>query len=682
MLTPGIILGQRYEILEKLGSGGMSFVYKAKCHKLRRFVAIKILKEELSRDEEFVKKFKAEALAAASLSHPNIVGVLDVGKDQGFNYFVMEYIEGKTLKELIYTEGPLSEKQAINYTIQILSGLKHAHSKQIIHRDIKPQNILITSDEILKVTDFGIARAMNSDGATIVAKNNTIGSVHYFSPEQARGGYVNETSDLYSCGIVLFEMLTNKLPFEADSHISVALQHINEPIPRPSLLRSDISPDLEQIILKVTNKKQDKRYQKASEMIIDLQNTINKIHYNFINSDNILETKILSEAENKIIQKSIGKNKSRNSDELPTIYKFIVALSGIVFSIALLTFGAFWIFVKDDTSTILKVVSVPNIEGKTVQEASMLAAEKNLIIKEVGQQETTDIKSGTIISQIPQPNEVIKENDLIEVITAIERQVELIKLPDVIGINSADAQRQLEKKGFFVKVIRKSSPTIELGKVIKQIPSADTELEKGEIITLEVSSGPTINFIEVPNLYGQTIQQAQINLRNVGLALGSILESYSNTFEEGKIISQGVQPERGVEKGTAIDVTISLGQEDISLEDAILNFDLDDLSKMEYESNFIEEDFFDINSSVINASDILVTKPYNVMLPKELSNNQNKDFFHVIIMFQTQEEEITLFDSILQKEQFPYPLNLTASGKGNLIVYFDSKAWWNDPFSF
>ncbi|ONI37799.1 hypothetical protein AN639_09310 [Candidatus Epulonipiscium fishelsonii] len=681
MLTPGIMLGQRYEILEKIGSGGMSFVYKAKCHKLRRFVAVKILKEELSRDEEFVRKFKAEALAAASLSHPNIVGVLDVGNDQGFNYFVMEYIEGKTLKELIYSEAPLSENQAINYIIQILSGLKHAHKKQIIHRDIKPQNILVTSDEILKVTDFGIARAMSSDGSTIIANNNAIGSVHYFSPEQARGGYVNETSDLYACGIVLFEMLTNNLPFEADSYISVALQHINEPIPKPSSFRNNINPELEQIILKVTNKKQDNRYQKASEMIADLQKLINTSHYNFINADTALETKILTNGENKMIQKNISKN--RHSDDLPIIYKFLVALSGIVFAIALLTFGAFWIFVKNAAPPLPKLVTVPNIQGKTVAEASVLAAEKNLIVREVGQQESIDTESGTILAQTPRPNEVINENQLIEVITAIEREVELIELPDIVGMTSADAQRLLEKEGFIIKITRKSSNVIELGKVIKQTPKADTELEKGELITLEVSSGPDINFIEVPNLYGQTIQQAQTNLRNVGLTLGSTLESYSDTMEEGKIIAQGVQPERGVEKGSAIDVTVSLGKEVISIEDEIFNFNMDDLSQMEYEQDFIEgEEFFDIDYSMTDEPDILVTKPYNIMLPQELSNNNNKDAFHVIIMFQNIEEEITLFDKVLKKEQFPYPVNLTASGKGNLIVYFDAKAWWNDPFSF
>ena len=238
MLTPGTLLGERYEIIKKIGAGGMSIVYKAKDNRLQRYVAIKELREEFVQDEEFVVKFRKEALSAASLSHPNIVGIYDVGSDKEVHYIVMEYIEGKTLKEVIATDGPFDSKTVLELGVQMVSALKHAHQKKIIHRDIKPQNILLTNDGVLKVTDFGIAKAV--DSSTIVATGNAIGSVHYFSPEQAKGKYVNESSDLYSCGIVLFELATKRLPFEADSHISIALKHINEEFPRPSSINPEI----------------------------------------------------------------------------------------------------------------------------------------------------------------------------------------------------------------------------------------------------------------------------------------------------------------------------------------------------------------------------------------------------------------------------------------------------------
>lgn len=272
MLEPGKILGDRYEIIQKIGAGGMSIVYKAKCNKLQRFVAIKVLREEFVKDEAFVQKFKSEAFSAGGLSHPNIVSIYDVGQEDDLHYIVMEFVEGQTLKEYIEQNGPLSSTQTLEYGMQIVSALRHAHNKQVIHRDIKPQNILITHDQMLKVADFGIAKAV--DSSTIVASGNAIGSVHYFSPEQAKGKYVNETSDLYSCGIVLFEMATNRLPFQADTHVSIALKHINEEVPKPSLFNEQIWPGLESIILKATNKKQELRYQNADSMLEDMKTVL------------------------------------------------------------------------------------------------------------------------------------------------------------------------------------------------------------------------------------------------------------------------------------------------------------------------------------------------------------------------------------------------------------------------
>lgn len=267
MLRKGMFISDRYEIIDKVGSGGMSDVYKAKCHKLNRFVAIKVLKNEFSEDRSFVSKFKVEAQSAAGLSHPNIVNVFDVGEDEGIHYIVMELIEGITLKKYIERKGKLPVKEAVSILIQVSQGIEAAHNNHIIHRDIKPQNIIISKEGKVKVTDFGIARA----ASTNTISSNAMGSVHYISPEQAKGGFIDEKSDIYSLGITLYEMLTGKVPFEGDSTVSVALQHVQNDLPSPKIYVPDLPISVERIIEKCTQKKPDRRYLKVSSLIADLK---------------------------------------------------------------------------------------------------------------------------------------------------------------------------------------------------------------------------------------------------------------------------------------------------------------------------------------------------------------------------------------------------------------------------
>jgi len=290
----GRILGERYELIEKIGSGGMAIVYKAKCHLLKRHVAVKILRPELVEDESFVARFKRESLAAASLSHPNIVNIYDVGEENGVYYIVMEYVNGKTLKEYIREKERLEWEEAVRIAAQICSALKHAHKNGIVHRDIKPQNILISEDGTVKVADFGIARAVSSATVTI-AGANVMGSVHYFSPEQARGGYVDEKSDIYSLGIVLYEMVTGNVPFEGDTAISVALKHIQERVKPPWELNPSIPKSLNDVIEKATEKDQAGRYQTAGEMLRDLQRVLRDPEGNFVvrNIDSDLPTQVM-----------------------------------------------------------------------------------------------------------------------------------------------------------------------------------------------------------------------------------------------------------------------------------------------------------------------------------------------------------------------------------------------------
>jgi serine/threonine-protein kinase len=281
----GQMLGNRYELLEKIGGGGMATVYKAKCHFLNRFVAVKILRPEFTNDEEFIKRFKIEAQAAASLSHPNIVSIYDVGYEGSTDYIVMEYVDGITLKEFLNRRGTLNWREAVDIGIQICSALEHAHRNHIVHRDIKPHNILLTKDGVVKVTDFGIARAVSS--ATITMAGSTIGSVHYFSPEQARGGYIDEKSDIYSLGITLYELVTGKLPFDGDTPVAVALKHIQEEPASPISINPDIPIGVNNIIMKAIMKDQNKRYQSAADMLQDLYKVIKDPYGNFVVTENL-----------------------------------------------------------------------------------------------------------------------------------------------------------------------------------------------------------------------------------------------------------------------------------------------------------------------------------------------------------------------------------------------------------
>ncbi|MEG0713022.1 MAG: Stk1 family PASTA domain-containing Ser/Thr kinase, partial [Niameybacter sp.] len=428
MLEPGTLLGERYEIIEKIGAGGMSIVYKAKCNRLQRFVAIKVLREEFVKDDDFVKKFRSEAFSAGSLSHPNIVGIYDVGQEEDLHYIVMEYVEGQTLKEYIEQNGPLPSATVLEFGGQIVSAIRHAHSKQIIHRDIKPQNILITPEHVLKVADFGIAKAV--DSSTIVSTGNAIGSVHYFSPEQAKGKYVNETSDLYSCGIVMFEMATNSLPFQADSHVSIALKHINEEIPKPSLFNAEIWPGLEAIILKATKKQQDERYQNADSMLEDIHRVKLDPHAIIetkVVDDEIDQTILLTDIQTQFIRQNekvpgrLDTNQVPNvkmtspgdlyqayedeeeeeDEEVPTGYKVLAGIGGVLATLVLAGIVATIIFFVLPSFSKPEYELVPEMVGKTIEEATRLLEGKDLKIEKVGEKQSDRFEAGLIIEQTP-----------------------------------------------------------------------------------------------------------------------------------------------------------------------------------------------------------------------------------------------------------------------------------------
>ena len=611
MLRKGMFLADRYEILEQIGTGGMSDVYRAKCHKLNRFVAIKVLKKEYSEDKTFVSKFRAEAQAAAGLTHPNIVNVYDVGDENGIYYIVMELVEGITLKKYIEKKGKIPYKEAVSIAIQVAKGMQAAHSHHIVHRDIKPQNIIISRDGKVKVTDFGIAKAASSSTIT----SSTMGSVHYISPEQARGGYSDERSDIYSFGITLFEMLTGTVPFDGDSTVSVAVQHIQEEIPKPSTVADGIPVSIDMIVLKCTQKKTERRYQDAAELIADLKKSLVAPDENFVkmmpvyNAPGQPETVQAAEEssenndgqENQNSDESMAENKKdsediddellddelldddddeediddENNDKLDKIFKWIGA--GIIALIVIITiFVVAKLFIggssnkkEEETTTqaqtttaaskedASKKVSVPSVIGKTEEEAKTTLNSLGLGYKATYQPSNT-IPEGTVISQGTSSGTKVAKNTTITL--SISSGPESSSVPNVVGQDQVGASSLLESAGFKVSVKQSYSDSVEQGKVISQSPSGSTTVSPGSTVTITVSQGKETKMVTVPNVVGMNSTDAQNTLTSLGLNY-SIVETKDTNVEKGKVISTSPSAEQQVEEGTSVKIYVSKGQE-------------------------------------------------------------------------------------------------------------------------
>lgn len=682
MLEPGKVLGERYEIAHKIGAGGMSIVYLAKCNKLQRFVAIKVLRDEFARDEDFVQKFRAEAFSAGSLSHPNIVGIYDVGSEGDLHYIVMEYVEGETLKDYIDKHGALSTKEVLELGIQIVSAIKHAHKKQIIHRDIKPQNIIVSHDNVLKVADFGIARAV--DSSTIVATCNAIGSVHYFSPEQAKGKYVNETSDLYSCGIVLFELVTNRLPFQADSHVSIALKHINEEIPRPSSINSQVAIGLEQIILKATHKQQEFRYQNADAMLDDMRKVLEDpfVILENIADDSIDQTILLTEEQTNYIRQNDKQMKSVDQDavkggkldmpedffdeeneegeeEVSPLYKWLVTLGAVFATLVVMGMIVFGVFFLWPSWNEPKYVDVPNVVGQTVEEATSLAQKEKLALKVSDYEITDEVEAGTIIRQTPLKEQVVEPGTEIQVVVAKADEVVEVTVTDMIGIDGAEAQRILDKQGLISKIDRAYSDTLELGKVIDQEPSAGTVLEAGEAVKLIISKGPKEVMAKVPNLYNLTEDAAKLSLSNANLKLGKVTQKAHDTMPIGVVMEQSISANTDATEGTAIDIVVSSGPEVPVVPE-------------------VPEEVVPEQPEVAPEQPAEVSKTHIIREP----DNTNKDEYHVLVMLESENGSVVVFDDMVKQEQLPLPVTVFGTGQGTLITYFDSQEEFRDKIVF
>ena len=565
MNLEGRLLGNRYEIIEQIGNGGMATVYKAKCHVLNRYVAIKILKDEFTTDNEFIKRFNSEAQAVASLTHPNIVSVYDVGHEENLYYIVMELIQGKTLKEIIVSEGPLAWKWSLNVAIQIASALETAHKNNIIHRDIKPHNIIITEDGMAKVTDFGIAKAVSN--STITAFGTTIGSVHYFSPEHARGGYTDAKSDLYSLGVVLYEMLTGRVPFDADTPVSVALKHIQETPVEPIKLNPAIPTSVNNIIMKAMQKDTNARYQNASEMLKDLTFALKNPDGDFVNIPKIqndfptqtistvytkpIEEKIKEREEEKNIQNNSRKKKKGKFATFISKHKIISTI------IALMLLFVLSLSITSITFKLLKVedVQIPNLVGLTKEQAESKIEELNLKYEILEEKYDDTVEEGLVLSQTPEyeSDYKIKEKSTIGLVISLGQKI--VKVPKVVGKTEEEAREELENLELKVEVIEEPNKKVEAGYVISQDVTANSEVGAGSTVKITVSTG--IETTQVPNLDGKTEDEAKKAIAEAGLTLSAVLTSEDTTKENGKVIKQSLEAGSTVEKGSNITITIN-----------------------------------------------------------------------------------------------------------------------------
>lgn len=612
MIEKGNFINNRYEILCRVGAGGMSDVYKAKDHKLNRNVAIKVLKSEYSKDTNFVSKFRVEAQSAASLIHPNIVNVYDVGQDNGLYYIVMELIEGITLKKYIEKKRRLSVKETISIAVQIANGIECAHNNQIVHRDIKPQNIMISREGKVKVTDFGIARAASAN----TLSGNAMGSVHYISPEQAGGKFVDEKSDIYSLGITMFEMLTGMVPFDGDSTVSIALKHIQSNVPSIREYVPNIPISIEKIILKCTQNKADRRYPKISLLIADLKRALTEPDVDFVQLD-IIEsggaTVMITDEEINQIRKEASKDNLEkdihNDDDIDSVSPKMdkaLTIGGVIVGIIALIIVAVVItlFVMNNTFKLPstkanasaqvetldpKKTRVPNIVGMSADEAQNVLQDSSLGIgydMENGYVYSELYPVDYIVSQSESSGTIVDKNTQIDVV--VSRGPERIQIPtDIVDESLSDVTAQLEELGLKWEITYKYDSK-KIDTVLSCTPGERAQVKKDDIIKLEVSRGKEStgeNIASVPSVERMKLDKAEEKISNSGFGIGEVRYEHSEDVPKNQVIRQSVKSGSIAPKGASIGLVVSLGSK------------TPDESAKQYSASytFAKEDLYDAN---------------------------------------------------------------------------------------
>lgn len=615
MLNEGKMIGGRYEIISHIGAGGMADVYKAKDIRLNRFIAIKVLKEEFSSDKNFVVKFRAEAQSAAGLSHPNIVNVFDVGEEDGLYYIVMELVEGITLKKFIEKKGKLSIRETLGISIQIAQGMEAAHANHIIHRDIKPQNIIISCEGKVKVTDFGIAKAATSN---TIAAGQALGSVHYISPEQARGGYSDEKSDIYSLGVTMYEMLSGRMPFSGDNTVSVALLHIQEEATPLRELDPDIPVSVEKIVQKCMQKKPERRYLTATELIKDLKHAINDpdgdfVHINSVEVNDSPTIKISDEDLSKIRKAKLRedsddipkRSEMRNTDNRkrdyrehndrdddeeevdPKMEKFVMigGIAAIVILVIVILVILFKVTHLLDTAKLPDVTSssaasstlstpigegnssvisssavetstvvIPDIKDKSLTDALQILKEKGITNYHFNYVDSEDVDKDVVIETDPAIGTEVDKTQDIEI--KVSNGEKKSQVPDVTGYSEDKARQTLEALKFSVSIKEDNSDDVPAGQVIMTDPAAGAEAKEGDTITVVMSKGP--EQVSVPNVVGMAQKKATATLAGQNLKVNVVTE-YSDSVEKGLVISQDMAEGSKVDPGTTVTIKVSQG---------------------------------------------------------------------------------------------------------------------------
>lgn len=567
-------LDGRYEILEQIGEGGMAVVYKARDTLLNRNVAVKILKPEYTKNVKLVDNFKRESQAAARLVHQNIVGVYDVGRQGNINYIVMELVEGEILSDYIAKNAPLDYKTVVAIGKQIAAGLAFAHKNNVIHKDIKPQNVLLTNEGVAKITDFGIAKIEGK--ATIVGNADTVmGSVHYFSPEQARGGYVDEKSDIYSLGIVLYEMLTGKVPFDGDNPVNIALMQINEEITPPSKLVPNVPPVLEQIILKATNKIQINRFKTANEMLEALRNVElissivgDSVYLNAgVQQDGMIEYSEVEKPEeeeepehkkSKFMRKG-NKEKKKDKEKKPSKLSRLQIIAIAVALVLAIPTGLFLHGMLGSN----KSLRIPDVTGRTVKEAREILEEKGLKLKKGDEVYSKKFDEGQIVSQTPESGNKTKPGKIITV--SISKGTKEGTIPNLMGKSFDEAVALINKHGYSVGDVSVKDSDEEKDTVISQNPKAGKSAKAGTTIEFTVSKGKVPGQTKMPKLLGMTLDEAKKAMRDAGLEIGKIDETQSTVYPANQIAWQSIASNEDVSEGTKVDIKVSTGSEPKSI---------------------------------------------------------------------------------------------------------------------
>lgn len=611
MVKDGIVLGKRYEVLSKIGAGGMADVYKGKDTMLNRYVAIKVLKKEYREDENFVRKFHSEAQAAAGLLNPNIVNVYDVGEDRGLYYMVMELVEGITLKEYIEKKGKLSHKEVISIAIQMCNGIGAAHAAGIVHRDIKPQNVMISRDGKVKVTDFGIAKAVTSN----TISSNAMGSVHYTSPEQARGGYSDAKSDIYSIGITLYEMVTGRVPFDGESTVEVAMKHLQQEITPPSEYAPDIPYSLEQIILKCTQKNSERRYASTADLTRDLKRSMMDPDGDFVEIPPLrnADTVIITDDELDDIRSSYddydddygddddygaddydddyGDDRYDDDDEeyddddydgrkgaeevnphMNKVMKILMIVVALIIAFILIfavgkaagIFKSIGSGTTTEDSSDKDTVKVPDIVGMTEEGATKALKDKKLGIKVDSREDSEKYEEGTVSEQKTKAETKVKKHSTVHVVVSSALIGKEIIVPDVSGMSEDEAQKKLTDAGFKPISEFQYDDNVAEGNVISTTPAANSKAAKDTQVKMIVSKGAQKK--TVPDVRGKSEADARSEIQAAGLTVGSTSTQHDDSVAKGNVISQSVTPGKKVSAGTAVNLVLSSGSDKVSIQ--------------------------------------------------------------------------------------------------------------------